>query len=255
MKEIDSQNREIRRVREEQKRKDHIKETEVEKQEKDIAVLTESLNSSKTSAELYKNETQKQLEEKDNKILVVQKKLDDLEALTAKLNEMPKDTMSLEIESLLKKNAHLREQNEKFVKKSVNYQQGRCHRGTLTEPMFENIQEQVISSINNDDCSHAMDDLANELVLVKNELTILKAVLEEKDRELSKAKSISSLMFQHQNKFNSEVTDPELQKLTDNLKFQLYSKCIYNIYNNAVLNSRTLVLNKQCILIIVFCMK
>ena len=56
LKEIDSQNREIRRMREEQKKKDQLKETELEKLEREVSTLSEDLQSSKKAQESYKNE-------------------------------------------------------------------------------------------------------------------------------------------------------------------------------------------------------
>ena len=57
----------------------------------------------------------------------------------------------------------------------------------------------------------------------------MKTVLEEKDKELTKAKSMSSSLISQQQDARSsskpEITmNPELQKLADDLKLQLHSK-------------------------------
>lgn len=227
LKEIESQNREIKKMREEQKKKDHSKEAELEKLEKDVAILTDAVEASKSLAEKYKRENQQVLVEERNKSHNLQRRLEELESIPRADTE--NDRLCLEIEALVKKNFHLKEENEKLTKKSKEVQKGQCHRGTLTD--YQDVINGDLIEIQanlcqnkNDECDYAIDDLANELVLVKNELTTLKSVLEEKDRELSKAKSISTLMFKHQNALEKETVNPELQKLADDLKFQLYSK-------------------------------
>ena len=226
LKEIESQNREIRRMREEQKKKEQHKEAEAEKLEHDILTLSEALDKSKASGDAIRLKLQRSLDEEKNKNLHLVKKANEIEK-SVKRGEESTDNFKLEIVSLIKKNDHLRAENQQLVKKSKEVLQGRCHRGTSTDSGLGNMLEKTNSPLPNDECTNAMEDLANELVLVKNELTTLKTVLEEKDKELTRAKSMSSsIMFQNQKtkESNKTANDPELQKLADDLKFQLYSK-------------------------------
>ena len=228
LKEIEAQNREIKKMREDQRKKDQVKEVELEKLEKDNAVLSDTLAASKASAEEYKKEIQIVLDEERNKSSLLEKQLQHKE-LSPKKGDTEYDRLCLEIEALVKKNFHLKEENEKLMKRSKEVKKGHCHRSTSTDydDLFNCEVLDIRRSLpleDNDDCKHAMDDLADELLHVKNELTTLKTVLEEKDRELSKAKSISTLMFQQQSALEKESVNPELQKMADDLKFQLYSK-------------------------------
>ena len=226
LKEIDTQDREIRKMREEQKKKDQIKDTECDNLEKQIVDLSDALSTSKSSKEQSQLESQKRLEEEKHKNILLEKRIKVIEAAN---KNMPKDQLSLELEALVKKNDHLRTENENLANKLSIINPGRCHRGTSTGPFLGSISEEKVSTCQEDERNYAMDDLANELVSVKNELTMLKTVLEEKDKELTKAKSMSSSLISQQQGARSsskpEITmNPELQKLADDLKLQLHSK-------------------------------
>ena len=68
---------------------------------------------SKASAEEYKKEIQLVLDEERNKSSLLEKQLQHKE-LSPKKGDTENDRLCLEIEALVKKNFHLKEENEKF---------------------------------------------------------------------------------------------------------------------------------------------
>ena len=223
LKEIDAQNREMKKMREDQKKKDLLRESETEKLAKNIANLTEKLKVSESATEELKIKLKTLSKEEHYENNIPEGGSDETEALV-KSFQVTVNKLTLELEALNKKNAHLKLENKKIANTSTKLQQGRCHRGTSTNPYLVDEKEENRSiQLTKEDPTTAMDDVAKELSSVKNELNLLKGILEEKDKELTKAKSISSLILR-QHSSDKESQNPELQKTADDLKFQLYAK-------------------------------